>query len=159
MSYHQKMNSDSHSNIHPCHQKQHQLAHVLLCRKAASTLCLHGWSGALIWSTCWFGQLDLAPVTAPKHKFSSLVSSPCFCRQHQLACLLVWHLKQGSASPFQPWLAALPRSFNNLVGWSLAELDELQLSNTGAEAEFRAQVSPTCTMLHCKQTFHRCNAF
>ena len=65
------------------------------------------------------------------------------CRQHQLACLLLWHAKQGAASPLQPWLEALPHTFNNLAQWSSAELDELQLGSASAEVEFRAQVKLT----------------
>ena len=65
---------------------------------------------------------------------------PPLCRQHQLACLLLWHDKQGKASPLQPWLEALPRHSNNLAEWSSAELGELQLGSASAEAEFRSQV-------------------
>ena len=65
-----------------------------------------------------------------------------------MACLLLWHVKQGNKSALQPWIQTLPQFSHNLVEWSAAQLDELQLGSGSAETDFRAQVRFCSVFMH-----------
>lgn len=71
-----------------------------------------------------------------------------------MACLLLWHVKQGTKSALHAWIQTLPRHSNNLVEWSPAQLDELQLGSGSAEADFRAQVHLFCISVYVHPVVH-----
>lgn len=62
------------------------------------------------------------------------------CRHLQLALILLSEFKKGTASKWQPYIAALPTSCDTLMHWSDEELEELQYSSTEHEQHFLQKV-------------------
>lgn len=75
-------------------------------------------------------------------------SNLLYCRDVQLGLKLLQEVKAGSDSKWHTWIQTLPSSFDTLIYWSDAELEELQTGSLPAE-QLKAQVcvNKAC-MLH-----------
>ena len=73
------------------------------------------------------------------HLHLRFTPNPIHCRDVQLGLKLLQEVKAGSESKWHTWIQTLPSSFDTLIYWSDAELEELQTGSLPAE-QLKAQV-------------------
>lgn len=92
---------------------------------------------------------------ADPQKFEPLVWLPLLlhpapdCRDVQLGLRLLQEVKAGPQSKWHTWIQTLPKSFDTLIFWGDAELEDLQTGTMPAE-QLQAQVSADDLLLHVK---------
>lgn len=120
------------------HQKMHRANHTALQLSATlPVLTLH--------KTPFItpSHVHLTEARYWPHTMTHALHPDLDCREVQLAAILLWHAKLGKQSDWYPWIQALPTQFDTLPHWTSAQLDELQLSTTTTEMEFRSSVRPS----------------